>query len=94
MKTPPTECPHCSETHTGAGHVWIVTQGRVTQPELDALVQTHHISRCRVFDGGSNRTVGAGPLTDRDRIHHEAAIASVFDALEGNGFSVGKGDPR
>lgn len=81
-----TPCPHCDSAHIGAGHVWLVTKGRMTQTQLDAIVKTHHRSRCGSFNG--RRGVGAGPLTASDRIGHEATIASVFDALESNGFDV------
>ena len=78
-------CVHCDGAHIGAGHVWVVTSGRMTQPQLDAIVVWHHRTRCAGFDG--QRNTGAGPLTDSDRIHHEATIASVIDALEHNGYS-------
>lgn len=66
--------------------VWIVTKGRITQDQLDAIVVSHHRAKCGGFDG--RKTYGAGKLTESDRIQHEAAIASVFDALEANGFGV------
>jgi hypothetical protein len=62
----------------------------MTQEKLDDIVKWHHRSRCSGFDG--RRGVGAGPLTNSDRISHEATIASVFDALEHNGFRVDTGD--
>ena len=71
--------------------VWIVTKGRVTQEQLDAIVLSHHRARCSGYDG--RKTYGAGKLTESDRIHHEAVIASVFDALEANGFEVGESTP-
>lgn len=86
-------CAHCDGAHIGAGHVWIVIAGRMSQSQLDAIVQRHHRFGCSGFDG--RRGVGAGPLTDSDRISHEATIAGVVDALENQGWSlVGPGiDP-
>ncbi len=68
---------------------WPVTQGLITQEKMDQMALLHHKDRCSTFDGGhANRSIPAGPLTDADRIHHEAIIASVVEVLREVGLSI------
>ena len=67
---------------------WPVTQGLITEKDMDEMVRVYHKNNCGSFDGGhANRPVSAGPLTEHHRITDEATIAGVIDVLRAVGVT-------